>query len=1217
MYLKRIEIEGFKSFADRTVIPVERGLTGIVGPNGCGKSNVVDALLWVMGERSAKALRADAMDDVIFSGTEGRPAGNYAMVEVIMGDPEGKIVEAGGEVGVARRLFRSGEAEYLLNGRKVRRKDVKDVLMDTGLGVRGYMVLAQGKIDAVLAANPAERRSVFEEAAGISRYKARKHEAQLKLKKVDLDLERVDDVLSEVSRAVRSLKLQAGKAKRFLELRDRYRELRVRMAFADEQAFTTESRALAVRDAELERELEALRDAREAGAARLAELEKEETALRSRHDGLRAEAGEVKERAAGLEERVSGLETRASEGEARIGRDRERLAALEQELEAAPGADANAARQVEALQAALAEARAAEAEVQASYDAARARRDEVREAIEKLRRSVLDALADRTQANNAVAAAAKLRSEAEGSLAATTRREEDLRGEVQGASAGLVELQRARAEADSAAEAAALAADQAAIEVERLQAEHEGYAATAHDARQRMAAAVARLEALQLVDDEMPGAPDHVRELHESGTAGVHGWVLDGIHVEAPWDRMLENLLGRMQHALWLDQEAALDGLPEGSFDFFHPVARDGVPTAIDGARPLRALLQGDAARADALCNRLGAVYWVETDGEARSLARRHPEALFLARDGSVHGGGYARTGVLGDNATGMLARRNDREEARHAVQLAEAEAERAETHEQETNTALRAARAARDSAERRGRETAGAAEEAASRLSAAEKRAAGVEAELASLLQSRTELGEAVAAASAAEERAATARDAAEEHRLVANATLEEQQSALVELEASYDAAAHTLQEKRVLCSRAEQELDHFREQLDERAELVARQRAESGKLAAEIAQLGERCAELRGEAEQARAERSTLLERRAGLEERVAEAATQLERAALAVHQERTAQGGGEGRLEELLGRRQEAALEIQRVRLQQDELVRGVVEEFGQPLEELARSLNVDASAPIPEGVDEEALRSELGGLRRSIESIGSVNLDAVEELEERQQREEFLIRERDDLLAAKANLEATLEDLDQQCRERFVATFESVQGTFEQIFRRLFRGGRAELRLGEGEDPLTAGIEITARPPGKELRSINLLSGGERTLTALALLLAVFRSRPSPFCLLDEVDAALDDANVERFVDALQDFVGTTQFLVVTHNRITMARCERLFGVTMRKRGVSMVVSVELSQVQAADGDVRIGEAPEAARRAPLPAVERRGTGESPPPAERELEAGERP
>jgi chromosome segregation protein len=291
----------------------------------------------------------------------------------------------------------------------------------------------------------------------------------------------------------------------------------------------------------------------------------------------------------------------------------------------------------------------------------------------------------------------------------------------------------------------------------------------------------------------------------------------------------------------------------------------------------------------------------------------------------------------------------------------------------------------------------------------------------------------------------------------------------------------------------------------------------------------------------------------------------------------------------MERLLEKRQVLALDIQKIQMQLDELIRGVVEEFGQPLEDLARSLEIDSAEPLPDEADAYAWRQELHQLKKRIESIGSVNLDAVQELEDRQERESFLTRERDDLVAAKTNLLDTLEELDVKCREKFVETFTKVQSEFEHIFRRLFRGGKASIQLEADVDPLEAGIEITVRPPGKELRSINLLSGGERTLTALALLLAVFQSRPSPFCLLDEVDAALDDANVERFVDVLGDFTGTTQFLVVTHNRITMSRCERLFGVTMRKRGVSMVVSVELDQV-AGEGvlDLSSAEAVDPAR-----------------------------
>jgi chromosome segregation protein len=266
-----------------------------------------------------------------------------------------------------------------------------------------------------------------------------------------------------------------------------------------------------------------------------------------------------------------------------------------------------------------------------------------------------------------------------------------------------------------------------------------------------------------------------------------------------------------------------------------------------------------------------------------------------------------------------------------------------------------------------------------------------------------------------------------------------------------------------------------------------------------------------------------------------------------------------------------RHESELELQKLELQSQELLRGVHDEFGQSLDGMANSLGLERDAIFAADADLDKMREEMSNSRQRIERIGSVNLDAVNELEERAARESFLIAERDDLLAAKINLEGTLEELDVQCRERFVATFDKVKVEFESIFRRIFSGGKASILLEEGLDPLEAGIVILARPPGKVSDDLKLLSGGERTLTAFALLLAVFQSRPSPFCLLDEVDAALDDANVERFANVLKDFVATTQFLVVTHNRITMSRCQRLFGVTMRKPGVSMVVSVDLEEI----------------------------------------------
>lgn len=1190
MYLKRIELEGFKSFADRTVIPVERGLTGMVGPNGCGKSNVVDALLWVMGERSAKALRADAMDDVIFKGAEGRSAAPYAMVEVILGDPEGKIVEAGGELAVGRRLFAGGEAEYLLHGRKVRRKDVREVLLDTGLGVQGYMVLAQGKIDAVLAANPEDRRSVFEEAAGISRYKARKHEAKLKLKRVDQDLSRVEDVLEEVSRAVRSLRLQAGKAKRFLEMRDRHRELRVRFALADNATWSEQDQGLRAQEAELEKQVESLRSERDQVQAKLVELEKEESTLRGRHDGLRSEAGEIKEKAAGLEERVHGLETRASEGETRIQRDRLRLTSLasekQEDADAASGLLDEQTRLTEGLGKTAAVLEQAEAAFTEARDARRSQRDR----MEGLRRTVLDALQERTRWNNQVANAAKRRSEAEGGQSALKRRRVEISSESESSQKEFEQLGFTLRGLEYGAEKAQEVVLKISKDVSRLKDERSGYAKVAHEARQRKASASARLEAFQSIDEEMPGVPDYLRKFLEAKHKGVGGWVLEDVHIEQPWDRLLENLLGRLQHAVWLNDRGAANNLGDGMYDFFFPM-QGKVPAAAElkGTRSLRSLLTGNSAACDSLCARLGEVYCVDEGTNVALLAEEHPHALFLSANGAIQGRGYLRCGVLAEDSTGRLARRNERDLAARTLKEAQIEFDGAFTLEEGALQALGSAEIETQEAEVILRKAVAEREDCRARFQGVERRAKGLTEELVGMDQEAKQLAEVVESTTKAETEAGQRRDEVEENRVRCNEELEQLQDVADEKETTFESASQNQQEARVGHSTLETEFKHWRTRHAELLTRTQKQNREHGSLETEITDLEKGCVALREEAERARVERSSLLERRAEITDRVEEAFTQLNRASEVLHAARARNADESGHMERLLEKRQVLALDIQKIQMQLDELIRGVVEEFGQPLEDLARSLEIDSAEPLPDEADAYAWRQELHQLKKRIESIGSVNLDAVQELEDRQERESFLTRERDDLVAAKTNLLDTLEELDVKCREKFVETFTKVQSEFEHIFRRLFRGGKASIQLEADVDPLEAGIEITVRPPGKELRSINLLSGGERTLTALALLLAVFQSRPSPFCLLDEVDAALDDANVERFVDVLGDFTGTTQFLVVTHNRITMSRCERLFGVTMRKRGVSMVVSVELDQV-AGEGvlDLSSAEAVDPAR-----------------------------
>ncbi len=1171
MDLKRIEIEGFKSFAERTVIQVERGLTGIVGPNGCGKSNVIDAMLWVLGERSPRALRADSMEDVIFKGTDGRPAGAYAMVEIILCDEEGKVGEQGAEVAVGRRLFRSGEAEFLLNGRKVRRKDVREVLLDTGLGVRGYMVLAQGKIDAILAANPRDRRQVFEEAAGISRYRERKEESLRKLDGVGQNLARVEDVLAEVQKSVRSLRYQAGKARRFLETRDRYRTVRIRAARVEEARLQSEAADWKARTASLEQTIASIRRDRGEVEVRLQELEREAQALRSRHEELRREAAGLKERAAGLEERIHGLQARAGEMEGRLGRERERQAELNREKEQALALAETLTGEKAEAEALLERAKQEVADCEAAFEERNRARGELRRRMEELRGQVLEALGERTRWNNQREEAAHRRSECEGSLHALARRQ----GEVEDGLARLSTEQRTQEATLEQAEAQVASAEGRAAGLvrkrESLRQAAEQHAGEARSAGERAAQAQARLAALGSIEEERQDLPEHVRELLAAPPEGIHGLFLDRIRIAPPWDRLLENLLGRMQHALWADGRRRGKPLQAGTFDLFFPPAAGLSPVNVTGARPLRELLQGDADRCEALCSRLGEVYCVETGAQAGSLAEKHPGALFLSRDGELHGGGSLRMGLLSSDSAGILARRNAREEAGRVVAKSGEEEQCARREEEAAREALVQVEQELGEREADLREALARRDRARSSLAESRRRLEALAEERAALETEVRALGTAREEARRDEEGAEKERAASEARRQACNRELEQAEALAAGEEEGFEAARAALEAARMEAGRLEQHREHLQEREAAAGEAAARKTEEIEGVVREMEEIAGRIEELRSQARDGRDEVTALLEKRAALEARAEEAGLQGEKAARAVAEDRGRQNEDAGRLEELLESRQELALKVQRNRLQSEELLRGIQEEFQQSLGDLALALGGPEEEEASPS-DGEALAAELVELRSRLEAVGSVNLEAVRELEEREGRAAFLEKERNDLVAARGHLQAVVEELDVECRRRFVAVFEDICTQFQSIFRRLFQGGRAEVRLTPDMDPLEAGVEVAIRPPGKKLRSINLLSGGERTLTALALLLGVFRARPSPFCLLDEVDAALDEANIERFLGVLEGFTQDTQFLVVTHNRMTMSRCARLFGVTMRRAGVSQVVGVEMEALE---------------------------------------------
>lgn len=1230
MRLKRLIVQGFKSFADRTVFDFDADLTGIVGPNGCGKSNVVDALKWVLGDQRAKSLRGDEMVDVIFKGAEGREAMDIAEVTIALEDTgglaEGAVERAEGasvpraEVLIGRRLTREKESHYILDGELVRLKDVRDRLMDTGLGVGAYSVMEQGRIDAVLSADPESRRAIFEEAAGISRFKIQKRESLRKLERTEQNLARVKDLLEERERRIRSLKIQAGKARRWRELKDQLRNQK-------SAAAVVESRALRSESSSAEQRLQDLEGAFKASVAKLdeargllggidARIRDAERALHEAQERVR----EATSKRDAAKHRVEALERRAAE----LRGDAESSATRAQTLRQQQGernellAQSRAA--LVAHEARLVEL-GGEAELRkAEVVAAQARVRELEAAREGLREQLLELMRERTRLRNqAHDEQATLRG-----LAARATRLVERRNAIDGEIATrAIEIDEATRVLDDLEQRGlwlegeaqrvvgeASVADQRAAELVRLESR----------LRERVASTASRLEVLQGMEAHLEGLDSGARYLLEQRAAGLRGRLLDFIDVDLAHSAALEAALGPSVQALVVDTRANAEAMlellaREGkgratlliAEQFGDRLERSSLFSLPEGADYLYKLVRCKAEAWPMVQWLLRGVCFV-ADFARADVART--DLLFVTPDGRVLCGPRIEGGSAEDEEAraGLVVRRarikaledevrevqsqlaalgGDRSRAeeraqelgRHAREIAEARlAVRERSHVaagERTRIADRFATLERERDEHgaeladveRGRLVAlgrlgdrlvdellvGRREQAANRAESASAQA--VEA-------ARTESGAAATRAHDLEvERATTkSRREAELARIASlDATLRDLQQAIDELEERTESAREGAEQARVDASTLREELAGHVEAIEEREAI--REEAAQGLAAARDERQDSQDRVRAGEAE------------RENLREDIGR-----QRLALADLDHRFA------RLEDRL--RDETGVELRRLLGEVEGLGQlpfefegppardGAVEQlYGPPLPHvlIAPELELTRLWEDP-AFDGEAARREVQVLDAQLERLGAVNVDAVRELEEEEQKLGTLEQDYGDLTEARKSLMEALRRMEVESRALFEQTFEAARENFRQIFRKLFQGGRADMFLVEGEDALEAGIEIVAKPPGKELQSIALLSGGERSLTALAILFAVFKVKPSPFCILDEVDAALDETNVERFLRVLQDFVGPSQFCIVTHHKRTMAACDVLYGITMQKRGISTRISVALDEVE---------------------------------------------
>ncbi len=1199
MYLKSLQMSGFKSFAEKTKLSFEPGMTAIVGPNGCGKSNISDAIRWVLGEKSAKALRGSAMTDVIFTGTDTHKPMGLAEVSLTLADCEAGLGLEYNEVTVTRRVQRSGESTYLINRTPCRLKDIQRLFMDTGIGTNSYSLMEQGRIDLILSSRPEDRRAVFEEASGITKFKADKKEALRKLDHTEANLLRLDDIIREVRRQIISLQRQAGKARRYQTMQDELRALdlffcRERLAEFDERIQRMENQAAHLReqDEAIRQEVQSL----EAGIAEtrseLGEIEAAAAAAQEAASAARSEYSRAGELIRVNADRIVELQSIA-ERDSRDAEDaQQRLAAHRQTLEGIEGQIAVATEETDQADRELVE------------QAGRLQRheqqvDDVNHQLHTLRSELLDLDNRQARLQNQI-------SELEAEERTTIVRRERLAAEKtelgramglhaerqEGVRARLAELERDVAQCRARLEQLTAAERSKADEEKKLRARVETLQSAAAGKR-------AQIELLEKSEAEAEGFPGGARLLLDEAEPlrfdrrHLLGSLADHLHAEPEYRTALEAVMRAWLDALVVrsDAEAAalLAELNERAAGSARLLAVETQSTAWvpSSSMPGTPLLQHVRCSEEvrSLTERLlGRVFLVDDIG---ALAQGIDwDVTLVTRDGALRrGSGSIEYWKPGDQDTNPVARRQMLVACREALQAHESDLAAAreqvgalQSDEASLRETIREARHALEEAmhqlsvqQGESRIIDQQSREAAERLDTVSFELDALNEQDRSSEGQRTELHDTMK----------QVRTRQEEIR----AAIGESNEALRRLESERSRLHGAVSEHRVRYMERKQRCESL---VDQKKSLTSRiaevmsliQDRESG-----LSGYQEKIEALRVSSQEAEARLAPLQQEEQGHMQRLEGLrAERGERGADLAHKENELHERRE-RLEETRTRKSSLDVELAEDRLRRQTLIERAGAEHHVGPEEIREAQ--EPQWENGERPDAETLETNIGEIRARLESMGPVNLVAIEEHRELEERYAFLTQQQEDLVNAKQQLMDMIRQINATTTELFTTTFNAVNENFQQMFKRLFGGGTARLVLVDEQDVLESGIEIIARPPGKKLQSVSLLSGGERTMTAVALLFSVYQVKPSPFCVLDELDAALDDANVGRFVEVVKGFLAHSQFVIITHNRKTITAADTLYGVTMEQRGVSKIVSVKL-----ADYD---SQAPERAKAAPEPAA----------------------
>jgi len=1143
----KLKLTGFKSFVDHTELVIENGLTGVVGPNGCGKSNLVEALRWVMGETSAKQMRGKGMEDVIFSGTSDRPSRNIAEVVLSLDNSERTApAQFNGEedLEVSRKIERDCGSSYRVNGKDVRARDVQLLFADSATGARSTALVSQGRIGTIISAKPTDRRMLLEEAAGITGLHSRRHEAELRLRAAETNLERLDDILGTLDVQMQSLKKQARQANRYRNISGHIRKaeamlLHLRMLNANAELATNEEKLRAA-------EAEVASLTANAGAA---------STQQANRAGKLPEHREAEAKAAAELQRLNLAREQLEKEQNRIAEDKAAAEARHEQTIADMGrertliADAEAAiRMLDEERARIEHSQQSEAD---SHEEAGALLAEAREAVSTLE-SALSELTSRLatrearrdslqQSLNALNARRERLLERQAELIEVHSAAERDSNQAEALHAGEQRAEATRAELDQARERI----ENAARDVKAAQDAVTAATNAAHQAQQR----VARLEAEEKT----------LADMVEEASADLFPPLIDAVQVDPGYEAALGVALGD-------DLSAPADEPAPIHWRTLLPMT--DTPALPFGAEPLSRYVRAPSALSRRL-SQIGVV--ADTETGARLANDLKPGQRLVSRDGALwRWDGYTVSIDATTAAATRLEKRNRLKDLRSELIGVRNTARETETRLNDArNRAGQASQAERDA-----RETAERAEatwnEARENLSWLREQIAEQSSKLTSLTESKNavaaDLAEIESQRQAAQQELATLNniDALREQVQERQSELNEKRTVLLNRQSTFENLERTATERRERLEAIQTESYNWSERktaaanrLEELSERRQSLTEEIQRLENAPAELNAKHAELMGQVETAELARKVAADALAEAENHLREADQELREAEIKLAQAREGRVRVEGFVDQ--------------AKLAVDNLIERIRERIEAAPEDLLEIAEHNIEKELP---DLEATERRLERLLRERDTMGPVNLRAEQETRELEEQIETLGSERLELLEAIDKLRQGINQLNREGRERLLASFKEVDAHFQELFVHMFGGGRAHLELTDSDDPLEAGLEIMASPPGKKMQVLSLLSGGEQALTALSLLFAVFMTNPAPICVLDEVDAPLDDANVDRFCSLLDNMAesGRTKFLVITHHRMTMARMNRLFGVTMAEKGVSQLVSVDMQQAE---------------------------------------------